>query len=178
MDRAPSAAEAEKTPPHVVANFRSIALPMVPGALDVVVDFQLACLACSAETFHISAFPVVAPNPSPYFDVQPGETLYRPPHNLKCVLCGAEASLFDVRTQGYDGVLNGGGTYESGTEGKAFMPGLFHIVVSLAYNAELAELRELADEASVRASDLFDWIAIHGKATDGGQNIELSYECA
>lgn len=47
------------------------------------------------------------------------------------------------RTQGYDGVLNGGGTYESGTEGKAFMPGLFHIVVSLAYNAELAEHRAL-----------------------------------
>jgi hypothetical protein len=86
--------------------------------------------------------------------------------------------LFDVRTQGYDGVLNGGGAYESGTEGKAFIPGHFHVIVAFTYNTELEELRELAREARVPVSDLFDWISIVGMATDSAPNIELSYECA
>lgn len=176
--RAPSAAEAERTLPRALSNFRSITIPLAPGALDIVVDFKLSCLTCSAEIFQISAFPLVVPDPSPYAQVRPGETLYRPPHTLKCVSCGAEHPLFDVRTQGYDGVLNGGGTYESGTDGKEFMPGRFHVVVAFTYNTELEELRELAEEARVRASDLFDWIAINGTATDGVPNIELSYECA
>ena len=86
--------------------------------------------------------------------------------------------MFDVRTQGYDGVLNGGGAYESGTEGKAFVPGRFHVVVAFTYNTELEELRGLAREARVGVSDLFDWISIVGTASDSVPNIELSYECA
>jgi hypothetical protein len=86
--------------------------------------------------------------------------------------------LFDVRTQGYDGVLNGGGAYESGTEGKAFIPGRFHVVVGFIYNIDLTELEQLASEARVSAPDLFDWISIVGTATDGSANVELGYECA
>jgi hypothetical protein len=146
--------------------------------MDTAIDFKLRCQECTGDIFQISAFPLVAPDPSPYSGVQPGQTLYRPPHTLKCVSCNVERPLFDVRTQGYDGVLNGGGAYESGTEDKAFMPGRFHVVVDFIYNIDLTELEELASEAKVGASDLFDGISIVGTATDGGQNVELSYECA
>jgi len=176
--RAPAAAYAEQHPPSCLSGFGHVPVPLAPGGLNIAIDFKLRCQDCSSDIFQISAFPLVAPDPSPYSGVRPGQTLYRPPHTLKCVSCNLERPLFDVRTQGYDGVLIGGGAYESGTEGKAFIPGRFHVVVSFIYNIDLTELEELAGEARVGASDLFDWISIVGTGIDGGQNVELGYECA
>ena len=176
--RAPAAAEAERTPPSCLSGFGNTPIPLAPGGLDIAIDFKLRCQNCPSDIFQSSAFPLVAPDPSPYFEVQPGQTLYRPPHFLTCTSCGTERPLFDVRTQGYDGVLNGGGAYESGTEGKAFISRHFHVVVGFIYNIELGELRDLASEARVAVSDLFDGISIVGTATDGAENVELSYECA
>ena len=146
--------------------------------MTVAVDFELKCLRCAADTFQILAFPLVAPDPSPYFGIEAGQTLFRPPHRLRCMFCGTEGPLFDAITQGYDGVLNGGCAYESGNEGESSIPGDFRMIVSVFYNVELEELRELAREAGVNAPDLFDWIVIFGSQAGIGDDIELSYECA
>ena len=65
-----------------------------------------------------------------------------------------------------------------GIEGKAFIPGRFHVLVEFIYNIELTELEQLASEEKVAAPDLFDWISIVGTAVGGGVNVELGYECA
>lgn len=176
--RAPVAAEAERTPPSCLSEFGHTAIALEPGDLDIAIDFRLRCQTCPSEIFEISSFPLTAPDPSPYFEVEPGQTLHRPPHTLKCISCGTERALFDIRTQGYDGVLNGGGAYESGSDGKAFIPGHFRIVVGFIYNTELDELSEFASGAKVAVSDLFDLISIRGIAVGSAQSIELSYECA
>jgi hypothetical protein len=176
--RTPAAAEAERHPPSCLAGFRHRPAPLVEGALTSAIEFKLGCRQCPGVLFRISAFPIVAADPSPFYGVAPGETFNRPPHTLKCVACGREHALFDVRTQGYDGVLNGGAPYQSGTEGKAFLPGTFHVAVVLIYNNDLEELEPLAREAKVAPSDLFDWISIVGTATQGGKDVEFGYECA
>lgn len=178
MQRTPSAAEAVKIPPSCLSGFNYAALPLAENGLDLAVDFALTCRSCDASAFVIFGFPIVAPDPSPYYAIEPGQTFFRPPHRLRCSSCGAEAALFDVRTQGYDGVLNGGGSYESGTDGEAPIAGQFKVTVAVCYNAEFEELSELAEEANVSVSDLFDWITITGTPVNGGENIELSYECA
>jgi hypothetical protein len=86
--------------------------------------------------------------------------------------------LFDGRTQGYDGVLCGGCILESGEQGEEALPNRFTVLVSFFYNIDLDELMELAGEASVRPSDLFDWIVIRGSPVGSGDIVELSYECA
>lgn len=178
MQRTLLASEAVKTPPSCLSGFNCTALPLGEGSLDLAVDFALTCQSCCANAFVIFGFPMVAPDPSPYYSIEPGQTFFQPPHRLKCTSCGAEAALFDVRTQGYDGVLNGGGSYESGTDGEAPIAGQFKVIVAVCYNAEFDELSELAEGANVSVSDLFDWITITGTPTSGGENIELSYECA
>lgn len=179
--RSPAAAEAENKPPSCISRFRHTAVPLEPKALNLAIDFELGCGSCSNDVFGISAFPLAAPDPSPYADIAPGEIFYRPPHTLKCTACGAENTLFDARTHGYDAVLNNSSGYESGTEGKSFIQGSFRIVVGFAYNVipeDLEELRGAAKEANVALSDLFDWITISARATDDSNDIELSYECA
>lgn len=177
MERTPAAIEATKTPPSCLSSFSLNTLPLKSGDLGLGVEFALACKNCSTSTFRIFGFPIVAPTPSPYYGVEAGETFFRPPHKMECVSCGAEGALFDVRVQGYDGVLNGGGSYESGINDEQAVPGQFSVVVTVSYNIELDELRELAEEASVNPSDLFDWITITGVSTRVG-TIEFSYECA
>jgi len=52
------------------------------------------------------------------------------------------------------------------------------VVVSIAFNVADAVLRELAAEAGVDPSDLFDWITIAGTPTDAGSPVQIDYECA
>lgn len=178
MQRTPAAVEAVRKPPSCLSGFTSVAFPVQDDGLDLAVDFALTCTPCGANGFQILAFPKVVPDPSPYSAIEPGQTLFRPPHRLKCTSCGHVHDLFDIRTQGYDGILNGGGSYESGTDGESPIPGSFSVVVSVCYNVELDELSELAEEAGVNPSDLFDWLTISGTSFSGGENVELSYECA
>lgn len=178
MQRTPSAAEATTNPPSCLSGFDCTPLPLAESGLDLAVDFALTCQSCDAAVFEIFGFPIVAPDPSPYYAIEPGQTFFRPPHKLRCVSCDAEADLFDIRTQGYDGVLNGGGSYESGTDGEAPIAGHYKVTVAVCFNTEFDELSELAEEANVSVSDLFDWITITGTPVNGGENIKLSYECA
>src|SRR5579862_600008 len=67
--RTPAAAEAERAPPSCIRGFKHSAVPLEVGDLNLAVDFRLACSACSAEHFQISSFPLVAPNPSPYYQI-------------------------------------------------------------------------------------------------------------
>lgn len=178
MQRTPAAAEAVSRPPSCLAEFNCRPLPLQENDLALAVDFALACKSCGGGAFEISAFPLKVLDPSPYFGVEPGETIQRPPHGLKCVSCGSHKSVFDVRTQGYDGVLNGGGAYESGADGQAFIGGAFSVVAVVCYNIELDRLFELAGEAKVLPSDLFDVFSLVGTSVSGGDVLELSYECA
>ncbi|WOI54397.1 hypothetical protein [Parvularcula sp. LCG005] len=178
MQRTPSAAAAVKIPPSCLSGFDCTALPLAGNGLDLAVDFALTCRSCNAFAFLIFGFPIVAPDPSPYYAVEPGQTFFRPPHKLRCSSCGAEAALFDVRKDGYDGVLNGGASYESGTDGEEPIAGQFKVTVAVFFNVEFDELSELAAEANVSISNLFDCITIKGTPVNGGEDVELSYECA
>lgn len=178
MKRTPAALEAENTPPSCLSGYVTELRALMPGQLKLSVEFALSCSGCGARSFRLLGHPVVVPNPSPYFGLKPGEILFRPPHRTECASCGRMDDLFDIRTQGYDGVLNGGGSYESGTDGEAAMPGRFELVVTFYYNIELDELQPYAQEGGVNPSDLFDWISIVGTALDDGEKVELSYECA
>ena len=104
--------------------------------------------------------------------------LFRPPHSLNCISCGTKVPLFDPKTQGYDAVLNAYSSYESGSGDDTAYEGVFRIVVSLFYNVELSELRELASKAQVNPADLFDAINIICSPAGGGEKLELGYECA
>jgi len=169
---------AARQPPACLAGFST---SLLPPANDIAVDYEIRCKGCGEGRFHISGFPIVAPNPSPYFDVAPGATLWRPPHSLKCTHCGTGGRVFDARTNGYDGVLNGGCGYESGETGEQEVKGVFKVTIGLAYNtidADIPELLDAAQEAKVGVADLFDWFTIDGEPVDGGQPIEFGYECA
>jgi hypothetical protein len=88
------------------------------------------------------------------------------------------AKLFDARTDGYDGICNGGCSYESGTGGEAFVPGSFKVTVTPVYNNELSEMIESAAEFGVQTPDLFDSFVIHGAPLGDGKPFETYYECA
>jgi hypothetical protein len=176
----PEATQAAEHPPASLSQLALAARPPknIGSEPDIGVEFVVSCRTCNHAVFQISAFPKVAPDPSPYYRVSPGETLWRPPHNLKCVNCGGEAKLFDARTDGYDGICNGGCSYESGTEGEAFVPGNFKVTVIPIYNIELSELMESAAQFKVQTPDLFDAIVIQGEPVGDGEPFETNYECA
>jgi hypothetical protein len=176
---APAAALAAKEPPASLGALSIVPLsPDDKSGTSITVDFAVSCKQCRQAAFRISAFPKVVPDPSPYAQIAPGETFWRPPHSLKCVNCGAVGRAFDARTDGYDGILNGGCSYESGNEGEAFVPGVFKVTISATYNVELYELTEISETVKVRPPDLFDWFVIHGDPVDGGKPFEVGYECA
>ena len=169
-------------PPNCIKEFK--ATPKDPEQEDrpsAFLTFELGCSRCGAGEFQLTAFPLVAPDPSPYYGVSPGETLQRPPHRLECSSCGHSSVLFDLRRHGYDGVLGHGSGYETGGEGEEEVPlpeGPFSIEVTFGFSIEMDELREIAEEAGISPSDLFDWITITGKPANDGIEFELDYECA
>jgi hypothetical protein len=99
---------------------------------------------------------------------------------LQCERCGAVGTIFDARTDGYDGILCGGCPHESGETGERFTDIVCKITVGATYNIDLEELQELAAGAGadVKATDLFDWINIIATPLEGGESLELDYECA
>lgn len=123
-------------------------------------------------------FPLIAPDPSPYHAIKAGEEFFRPPHRLECVTCKKTADVFDVRIHGYNAVLNDWSGYESGTEDEGRAPNEYKIIVSFVYNIDHSEISDLAKEAGVEISDLFDWIEIEGSPVREGEPIQWSYECA
>ena len=88
--------------------------------------------------------------------------------------------IFDAHTDGYDGVLNGGCAYESGSDGEEFSPGSYEVTVCVTYNIDASELDELASSAGaeVKATDLFDSLSITATSVSGGPHLEFHYECA
>lgn len=178
MQRTPQAELAAQSPPSCLSCYELVVLPPVQAEADAEVIFALACKACGGDVFELLGFPKVAPEPSPYFGIAPGQTFFQPPHSLRCTRCGDRGTLFDAETQGYDGVLNGGCSYESGTGTDAPMPGKFKVEVGFIYNIDLEELQEIADEDNVSVPDLFDFIRIVGKNEADAPDIEIAYECA
>ena len=177
-----AAEEAAGQPPKSFSAFALAALPPKPQpgmALLPWVDFAVSCKSCGCDDLRVGSFVENVPDPSPYPHAAPGEQILRPPHRLKCERCGAVATIFDARTDGYDGVLNGGCTYASGESGEQFSDVVCKVVVAATYNIDLTELQELAAKAgpAVKATDLFDWINIIASAP-GGEPLELDYECA
>jgi hypothetical protein len=175
----PAAALAVKQPP---ASLSQLALTVIESENgfdpDFGVEFAVSCKTCNHAVFKFSGFPIVMPDPSHYDELRPGQTLWRPPHHLKCVNCGNVAKAFDARTDGYDGILNGGNAYESGTHGEAFVAGTFNITITVVYNNDLDEQIEPAKEAAVQPPDLFDSFVIRGTPVEDGMPFEEVYECA
>ena len=142
------------------------------------VFFDVSCRACGSPDLRLGSFVEAVTDASASPHAKPGEKLLRPPHRLKCEPCGATGTIFDARTDGYDGILNDGGPYKSGATGERFSDVVCKIVVGATYNIDLTELEELAAKAGagVKATDLFDWINIIATTDDGGR-LELDYEC-
>jgi hypothetical protein len=159
---------------------RAFDLEVVPPTADesITIDYQLRCRSCGGSTFWLGSFPLIAPDPSPYSGLAPGEVFLRPPHRANCVNCGVIEQIFDPRVDGYDAILNDVSGYECGDEGETFAPSAFQVMVSLTFNAELSELREYATEAGVEVVDLFDWIAVQGDTGNPSVRFEEGYECA
>jgi hypothetical protein len=176
----PSAARALVDPPRSLSGFSLEALPAPDPGYNPWAHFAVRCKACGDDAFHVGAYPTTAWDPSPHADVAPGETLLRPPHRLRCADCGDVSTIFDARTDGYDGVLNGGCRYESGESGEVFSEGRYRVAADPTYNIELEELEQIATQVGggVKATDLFDWINIHAESLDGGEAIDFGYECA
>jgi hypothetical protein len=99
---------------------------------------------------------------------------------MKCSRCGGAGTIFDARTDGYDGLLNGGCAYESGADGEAFAVGTSEVTVTVSYNVSFSELEESASltRSGAKPTDLFDSLAITATPVGGGPSSEFSYECA
>ncbi|MDP3736380.1 MAG: hypothetical protein Q8R02_03265 [Hyphomonadaceae bacterium] len=177
LKRNESATFAAGQPPSCIAGFKHRLLPLMESDFEGSAKFSLAC-QCGADAFAILSHPLIAPDPSPYYLVEPGEVMFRPPHRLRCASCGVITPVFDAKTQGYDGVLNGGCSYESGDQGEQAAAGAFRITVWFFYNVGLDELEEYAAEASVSPSDLFDSFGLTGEPVGEGDPFEVNYECA
>jgi hypothetical protein len=140
--------------------------------------YSVACKNCGAFKFRISCYPATgAQRLLSRWLLIPNASL-RPPHRLRCMACGVSGTLFDARKDGYDGILNGGCAYESGSRGEVWLSKPSRISVYLTYNIDLAERKQLAAEASVLPSDLFDGYTIRCELLNGGKSFELEYECA
>ncbi len=178
----PAAELAASEPPK---SFSAFALtPQTPAAqpgMDYLpwVTFSVGCKSCGGDDFRLGSHVEVVPDPSPYPHKAPGQKVLRAPHRLKCERCEATDTIFDARTDGYDGILNGGGPYQSGEGSERFTDIVCKIVVGATYNIDLEELQDIAASAGsqVKATDLFDWINIIANAPDG-EPLELDYECA
>ena len=143
------------------------------------VEHLLVCNECIAgDMFSIVSFPTVAPDPSPYAGVAPGETVYRPPWSARCIECGAEKTIFDTRTAGYSRVLNGA----SGDVRRADEPteetGAATVYVSLIYRAKLDELTDPAARAKAAPADLFDAVHIRGVSPHAETIFEVWQACS
>jgi hypothetical protein len=175
------AALATREPPASFSAFKLEPIVPEPGPDHVNnAFFAVRCKTCGEDDFHFGSFPAVAPDPSPQYGVEPGGIWRRPPHRLRCAHCGATGSIFDTRTDGYDGILNGGGPYDSGSTGEVFGDAPAKVEVFATYNILLDELKELAAAAGqgVKPTDLFDWFNIVVTPNDGSKPFELDYECA
>ncbi|HZZ89493.1 MAG TPA: hypothetical protein VFE13_14275 [Caulobacteraceae bacterium] len=177
---------ATNSPPTSFSRFKLAAVDPPPAKEPVrYAAFALNCASCNGGQFHVGSFPVIAPDPSPYYKVAPGQTIDRPPHRLRCAGCGATEVIFDTRSDGYDGKLNGGGRYESGEAGETFTDAPYEVIAYAVYNIGLEELEELAPRAGpdAKPSDLFDWFNLlalpvgSGTAWDSEVAFEWDYRC-
>jgi hypothetical protein len=165
--------------PHCLRHFRVSRLQSDGGADDVATThYAVACKNCGASEFRISCYPAtIAQRLLGRWLSIPNASL-RPPHRLRCTACGISGDLFNAREDGYDGVLNGGCAYESGSRGEVWLSRPSRISVYLTYNINLDERKQLAAEAGVLPSDLFDNVSIRCAPLNGGKAFELDYECA
>jgi hypothetical protein len=178
----PAAQLAASQPPKSFSSFAlSPQTPEAQAGMDYLpwVTFEVSCKSCGGDDFRLGSYVEVVPDPSPYPHKAPGQKMLRPPHRLKCERCDAAGTIFDARTDGYDGILNGGGSHQSGESGERFADVVCKIVVGATYNIDLQELQDLATAAGphVKATDLFDWINIVATSPTAGL-LELDYECA
>ncbi len=157
---------------------RTVRLPSEGGAdKPAIVRYSVSCANCGADQFRISGF--TTPRPTGFLSFLTRQArVVGPPHDLKCLGCAKDARIFDARTDGYDGILNGGSAYVSGEDAKVLLDQRVNVAVTLTYNLNLDELTQLAADAGVQPCDLFDWITIECEPMDGARSFDFSYECA
>jgi hypothetical protein len=128
--------------------------------------------------FSISSYPKVAPDPSPYTGVAPGEIIRFAPYRARCVQCNVEKTIFDPKSAGYRAFLKGDCADKSDETDPVSETGAATLYVCLGYRFELSELRTLAEKARVTPADLFEDIYIRGEAPNGRTIFEEHYECS
>jgi hypothetical protein len=170
-----AAAVAVINPPSVLDNFK-VTLRSADEPDTVLVQFDLSCKSCEGKEFFVGGFPKTMDEGNDY-GLEAGAVLWLPPHRLVCASCKSAAPIFDPRQHGYDGALGREYFGEVG-EGTDEVSGRSNVSVSYYYNIELDELNELASEEGLRPADLFDGFSLSAEPIDGGELIELDYECA
>lgn len=173
-----SATEAAKGQPTCLLPFAVEVVRDAQSPLPIFVDYRVRCGGCGEEGFQILSRPVIVPDPSPYYGLEPGETHVRPPHDLRCAACGKTDVVFDPRRHGYDGALGHPPSYECGDVEGEPSPGVYRVTVSLGFNIDWDELSEIAREYDVPPYDLFDVISLRGDPVVGEELLSFDYECA
>lgn len=176
-DRGRSASEAAKGEPQCLVPFVFTSSHEAGGREPIFVHFRIGCRACGAARFQILSRPKLVRKPS-YFGLKRGDTLLRPPHELRCADCGKADVLFDPRSHGYDGVHGHVSSYECSDVDAEPASGVYRVTVSLGYNIDWEELTELSVKARVSPCDLFDVFWLRGEPLDGGRPLQIDYECA
>jgi hypothetical protein len=100
---------------------------------------------------------------------------------LRCSLCSAESSVFDARTDGYDGALGHNASLAGtarveplvGPTGKFLPPARVKVVLTYQGDGYLT----VAEEDGIPAVDLFDWIEVKALLNDEWTAV-WDYECA
>jgi ribosomal protein S27E len=116
---------------------------------------------------------------APFFRVEAGRADdggFVDPVAVHCDSCGLQATIFDSSSDGYDGRLNDGACYEQSYHRvpvSCVVCGETQsaLLCLLAYNNDFNEEGDL--ELLARAPDLFDWIEISTKCSNGHAEQEL-----
>ncbi len=150
-------------PPAAIAGLKPVAVS--PG--DVVLDghggeinaiFELAC-ECGHEGFHVLA--------------HDGDEWVVDPVHVRCAACARQTTIFDARTQGYDGAL--GHLPETPAPTSALQelsadgvgPAPYRVAVRYEYAEDVLADPDFADWRG-REAELFTWFTVLVRPLSGG----------
>ncbi len=166
--------------PSILSHFTATMLNAVqsPGGV-VWTNSLLTCPDCiGGDMFSIVFHPKVAPDPSPYDGVAPGDTVRSAPYSARCIECGVEKTLYDPDAAGFSAILKGAVEDDTDERGPTDETGAVTLYVALGYRRPIDELKSLAAKSNVVAADLFESIVIRGEAPNGDRTFDQSIDCS
>ena len=111
----------------------------------------------------------------------PEEAAWLDPVKYECSACGVSKEIFNSQTDGYDGILCGGGNCLQNSDSELVRclscgSSELKLTASLFYNIDYddpQELAELNDEQKAALSDLYDALALSGTCKACAREIHI-----